>query len=97
MLTHTSKQMFSEAGTVTLTSAGGSIEGEFVAVQCIAETVFAVLADAVERAPSAVGGTGASVTVAQTYPAGFVLYGRFTQIQLTSGAVRVTLAERSFA
>ena len=97
MLVHTSKQMFSETGTVTITSANGSIEGEFVTIQCIADTVFTTLADSVERAPSAVGGTGASVTTAQTYPAGFTLYGRFTQIALTSGAVRVTFAERPFA
>jgi len=91
-MTHTSKQLFSENGTVTLTSAGDTITGEFVAIQCISDTVFATLTEPTAVLPSALGGTGGSVAVAQTYPAGFTLFGRFTAVDLTSGAVRVTLA-----
>jgi hypothetical protein len=92
MMTHTSKQLFSEDGTVTLTSAGGTISGEFVAIQCIADTVFATLTEPRAKVPSDLGGTGGSVVVAQTYSVGSTLFGRFTAISLTSGAVRVTLA-----
>lgn len=91
-MNHTSKQLFSESGTITLTSSGDTVSGEFVAIQCIADTVFATLTEDTEVLPSASGGTGGSVTVAQTYPAGFNLFGRFTAVDLTSGAVRITLA-----
>ena len=92
MTNHTSKQMFAEDGTVTITSASGTISGEFVAIQCISDTVFTTLTNSREVLPSALGGSGGSVATAQTYPAGFTLFGRFTAIRLTSGAVRVTLA-----
>jgi hypothetical protein len=92
MMTHTSKQLFSENGTVTLTSAGGTVVGEFVAIQCISDTVFSTLSEDLDDTPADLGGSGGSVVLAQTYPAGFVLFGRFTRIALTSGAVRVTKA-----
>jgi hypothetical protein len=92
MLPHTSKQLFSEAGTITLVPASNTITGEFVAIQCLSTTVFTTLTDAVDFPASTYGGAGASVAATQTYPAGFILYGRFTAIRLTSGAVRVTLA-----
>jgi phosphoheptose isomerase len=92
MMTHTSKQMFAEDGTVTITSASATISGEFVAIQCISDTVFTTLTNSREVLPSSLGGSGGSVATAQTYPAGFTLFGRFTAIRLTSGAVRVTLA-----
>lgn len=84
--------MFSEDGTVTITSASATITGEFVTIQCISDTVFTTLVNSREVLPSALGGSGGSVVTAQTYPAGFTLYGRFTSLLLTSGAVRVTLA-----
>lgn len=84
--------MFSETGTITMTSAKGTITGEFCAIQCLSDTVFATLTDSLDIAPSVYGGTGASVAAAQTYPAGFTLFGRFTAIAITSGEVRVTLA-----
>jgi hypothetical protein len=92
MMTHTSKQLFAENGTVTLTSAGDTITGEFVEIQCISATVFDTLTESGVKVPSELGGTGGSVVVAQTYPALFKLKGRFTAINLASGAVRVTLA-----
>ena len=90
-MTHTSKQMFSEDGTVTITSAANTITGEFVAIQCISETVFTTLTEPRAKVPSELGGSGGSVVTAQTYPAGFTMFGVFTAIRLTSGAVRVTL------
>jgi hypothetical protein len=92
MNANTSKQMFSESGTVTLTSSSGVVSGEFVALQCVADTVFSTLTDIVEVAPSALGGSGSSPALSLTYPAGFVLFGRFTEVGVTSGAVRVTQA-----
>ena len=92
MMTHTSKQLFAENGTVTLTSAGNTISGEFVEIQCITDTVFTTLTESGVNVPSELGGTGGSVVLAQTYPARFTLRGRFTNIRLTSGAVRVTNA-----
>lgn len=91
---HTDRQSFSEAGTVTLVPAGVTITGEFVAIQCLEETTFTTLVEATEQPPTAFGGTGASVAAAQTYPAGFILFGRFTSIRVATGAVRVTLASR---
>ena len=91
------KQLFSADGTVTLVAASDEIEGEFVAIQCIGEVTFTTLVESTERAPSDLGGTGASVAAAQTYPSGFLLTGRFTNIEVATGAVRVTLASRNFA
>ena len=91
---HTHRQMFSEAGTTTITSASGSIGGEFVAIQCITEVTFTTLSESMSVAPSAIGGSGADLASAQTYPAGFVLFGRFTGIQLATGSARVTLASK---
>lgn len=92
MMTRTAKQLFSEDGTVTLTSASDTVTGDFVAIQVITETVFATLTETKEVLPSALGGTGGSVAAAQTYPPLFTLRGRFRTIKLTSGSVRVTLA-----
>jgi hypothetical protein len=92
MMTHTSKQLFSEEGTVTLTTASGAVTGEFVAIQVITPTIFTTLTESREVLPSALGGSGGSVAIGQTYPALFTLRGRFTTINLASGSVRVTLA-----
>ena len=92
MNANVSKQLFSESGTVTLTSSSGAISGEFVALQCISDTVFSTLVDIVEATPASLGGSGSSVASTLTYPAGFVLFGRFTDVGLSSGAVRATIA-----
>jgi hypothetical protein len=89
---NTSKQLFSESGTVTLKSTSGTVVGNFAALQCVEATVFSTLVDAVEVAPSTLGGSGSSVATTLSYPAGFVLFGRFTNVGLTSGSVRATLA-----
>ncbi len=92
MLPHTSKQLFSEAGTCTMTAATGAITGEFCEILFLATTTFTTLTDSGDTAPSALGGTGSSVAAAQTYPAGASIKGRFTVIDLASGVARVTLA-----
>jgi hypothetical protein len=92
MTNHTSKQLFSEGGTITLTGAGGAVTGEFVAIQCISDTTFTTLADAGALAPSAYGGSGANLADSQTYPAGFTLFGRFTTVDVNTGTVRISLA-----
>lgn len=97
MLPHTSKQQFSEAGTVTLTSASGTVTGDFVAIQMLEDTEFDTLVDLVEFPASDFGGTGGKLADSQTYESGTVIYGRFTEIEVDSGTVRVTLASRPFA
>lgn len=91
---HTYRQMFSEAGTTTITSASGSIEGEFVAIQCITDVTFTTLTESMAIAPSATGGSGNNLATSPTYPAGFTLFGRFTVIELATGTARVTLASK---
>lgn len=75
-----------------MTASTGAITGEFVAIQCITAVTFTTLTDSGDTAPSVLGGTGASVAAAQTYPAGFTLFGRFTDVDLASGVARVTIA-----
>jgi hypothetical protein len=89
--------MFSEAGTVTLVPASVTATGEFVAIQVLEDTTFTTLVDAVEKPATAFGGTGGAIAAARTYLAGTILFGRFTQIRVATGAVRVTLASRNFA
>lgn len=91
-MTRTEKQQFSEQGTTTITSASGEISGLFVAIQCIEETTFTTLTQKNSIAPSARGGSGADLADAQTYPAGFTMYGLFTDIEVATGVVRVTEA-----
>ena len=91
---HTDRQFFAEAGTTTITSASGTITGEFVEILCIAQTTFDTLTESMSVAPSALGGTGNDLASAQTYPAGFRLRGRFTAINLATGAARVVLASK---
>lgn len=81
------QQSFSESGTATILAATGAVTGvNLCAIQCIEDTVFSVLTDKAERS-----GYASSVT-GRTYPAGFALYGQFTALTVTSGAVRVTFA-----
>lgn len=78
----TEKQAFGQAGSVTLAAADAALTGNYFCIQCITTTVFAVLTDASEV-------SGGSSSIAPTYPAGFTLFGDFTNIDLTSGNVRV--------
>lgn len=94
MLPHTSKQIYSEEGTITLNPDSVTVTGEFVEIRTLASTTFTTLVDAVERPATDFGGTGAKIAQAQTYPAGSIIRGRFTQIRLATGLARVTLASR---
>ena len=81
------QQSFSASGTATILAATGAVTGvRLCAIQCIEATVFSVLTDVAERP-----GYASSVT-GRTYPAGFTLYGQFTALTVSSGAVRVTFA-----
>lgn len=91
---HTYRQLFAEAGSTTITSASGTIKGEFVAIQCITAVTFTTLVNAVEFPPSSVGGTGNSLAASQTYPAGYTLRGRFTDIAIATGSACVIKASR---
>lgn len=91
---HTYRQLFAEAGTTTITPASGSISGEFVAIKCITEVSFATLTESMAVDPSTLGGSGDNVAVGQTYPENFTLTGRFTDIELSSGAARVVIASK---
>lgn len=91
---HTYRQIFAEAGTTTIDETSGTIVGEFVEILCITATQFATLVESTAVAPTALGGTGANLATTATYPAGFRLRGRFTQIALTSGDVRVVIASK---
>lgn len=81
------KQTFGKAGVVTLTAAQAALTGNFFCIQCITATVFSVLTDASEI-------TGGASSITPTYPAGFTLFGDFTNIDLTSGDVRVYRSAR---
>ena len=91
---HTDRQFFAEAGTTTITSASGTITGEFVEILCILATTFTTLIESMAVAPSTLGGSGSNLATGQTYPAGFRLRGRFTSILLATGAARVILASK---
>ena len=75
-----------------MTAATDVITGEFCEILFLAATTFTTLTDSGDTAPSVLGGTGASVAAAQTYPSGSSIKGRFTVIDLASGVARVVLA-----
>ena len=69
--------------------------GVFVAITMIADTTFTVLQSAEGAGVSFIGntlstsgtGTGSdAITTSDTFPAGVTIYGRFTAVDLTSGA-----------
>ncbi len=72
------KQFFGEYGVVNETGTT-AVTGRFCAIQCLADTVFAVLTDTLA--------TGDAIT-AITITSGTILYGNFTAFTLTSGKVR---------
>jgi hypothetical protein len=89
------KQLFSEAGNLTLTDASGEVTGEFAAIQILDETTFETLVDAIEVDAEDFGGDTTTPAVDLTYAPGTLLVGRFTKIEVTSGACRVALAARN--
>lgn len=74
-----------ETGTTAVVAATvipGSTD--FTAIQCMADTVFALLTDASASASS-------DTMTGFTVPAGTTIFGRFTAFTLTSGKVRAYL------
>jgi len=72
------RQAMGGAGCVSIIDTTAKT-GVWSSVQCVTDTVFATLTDS--------GDTGGSLA-GLTIPAGMTLYGNFTAITLTSGAVR---------
>ena len=61
--------------------------GSFVAIQCIEDTVFATLTPSDTVYGYGVGSYNGNTMASETIPAGTVLYGRWTTVDLTSGLV----------
>ena len=61
--------------------------GNFVAIQCIEDTVFAALTPLDTVNGYGVGSYNGNTMASETITAGTVIYGRWTTIDLTSGAV----------
>ena len=61
--------------------------GNFVAIQCIEDTVFNVLTPTDTTNGYGVGSYNGNTMASETIPAGMTIYGRWTSIDLTSGAV----------
>ena len=61
--------------------------GNFVAIQCIEDTVFNALTPADTTNGYGVGSYNGNTMASETIPAGMTIYGRWTSIDLTSGAV----------
>ena len=61
--------------------------GSFVAIQCIEDTVFNALTPADTTNGYGVGSYNGNTMASETIPAGMTIYGRWTSIDLTSGAV----------
>ena len=61
--------------------------GNFVAIQCIEDTVFAALTPLDTTNGYGVGSYNGNSMASETIPAGMTIYGRWTTIDLTSGAV----------
>jgi hypothetical protein len=69
---------FSSVGSVIVDSAAGSVTGRFGAIQVLKDC------DILSVAGSSIEGIA---KLENTFPAGTVLYGVFTEVELTSGLV----------
>ena len=61
--------------------------GNFVAIQCIEDTVFSALTPLDTNSGYGVGSHNGNSMASKTIPAGMTIYGRWTTIDLASGAV----------
>ena len=68
----------------THTLAGG---GNFVAIQCLEDTVFAALTPSDTSKGYGVGSYNGNTMASETIPAGVTIYGSWTTVDLTSGLV----------
>jgi|TARA_E500000305_G_C3857008_1_gene158825 hypothetical protein len=69
------------------TSVHTPSSGNFVAIQCIEDTVFNALTPLDTTNGYGVGSYNGNTMASETIPAGVTIYGRWTTIDLTSGAV----------
>ena len=83
-----------EAQNAALGQAGGKFisdqavhSGSFVAIQCVEDTVFNALTPADTTNGYGVSSYNGNTMASETIPAGMTIYGRWTSIDLTSGAV----------
>ena len=70
-------------------SANASAEGDaktVFAIQCVSETTFTTLLDNTFSTTPNSTNTGAALT-ALTYPAGFIIYGKFKNIVVSTGQI----------
>jgi len=79
------KQSFGMGGNITLTSAQGLTTFDACVLHCIEDTSFTTLTDSLQS-------PGGAAVTGRTYTQGTVLYGKFSQVQVTSGAVRCYLS-----
>jgi len=61
--------------------------GSFIAIQCLEDTVFATLTPSDTTNGYGVGSYNGNTMASETIPAGIVIYGRWTTVDLTSGLV----------
>lgn len=61
--------------------------GGFIAIQCVEDTVFNALTPEDTTNGYGVGSYNGNTMASETIPAGMTIYGRWTTIDLTSGAV----------
>ena len=77
-----------QGGSIYLhTDNTDTITGSFVAIQCIEDTVFNALTPSDTTYGYGVGSYNGNTMASETIPAGTVIYGRWTTIDLTSGLV----------
>ena len=95
-MAHSSLHKFTvaEAQNAGMGQAGGKFisdnathSGSFVAIQCLEDTVFAALTPYDTGAGYGVGSYNGNSMASETIPAGTVIYGRWTTVDLTSGLV----------
>ncbi len=78
-MTPQDKQAFGEAGYINETGTTAITGQDLCAIQCLIDTSFSSLTDLLASGDALTG---------ITFPAGTVLYGKFSGFTLTSGAVR---------
>jgi len=79
------EQSFGAAGSITLTAAQGSTAIDAAWIRCIGATVFTTLTDGLEA-------SGGAASTSLTYTDGTTLYGKFSTINVASGAARCYLS-----
>ena len=83
-----------ESGNVGLGQAGclfedttGAVTGNLVAIHCLTETKFTVLTPETSSFIGTSGGNGQDIVNTDAFPAGAIIFGRWTGFTLASGSV----------